>query len=117
MKKVILCPNPYRDKGLAAAKRADEILRGVGLSTVFCLPFKPESEGNYGVPCRPLQQEMRSSDLVVAFGGDGTILHLAKLAALHKIAGAGGQHGGPGLRGRAGGRGAGAAAEAEGLAL
>lgn len=85
LKKVILCPNPYRDKGLAAAKRADEILRGVGLSTVFCLPFKPESEGNYGVPCRPLQQEMRSSDLVVAFGGDGTILHLAKLAALHKM--------------------------------
>ena len=85
MKKVILCPNPYRDKGLAAAKRADEILRGVGLSTVFCLPFKPESEGNYGVPCRPLQQEMRSSDLVVAFGGDGTILHLARAASMRGL--------------------------------
>ena len=42
MKRVILCPNPYRDKGLTVAKRAAEILEGAGLSTVFCLPFKPE---------------------------------------------------------------------------
>ncbi len=29
MKRVILCPNPYRDKGLAAAKAAEEILRRI----------------------------------------------------------------------------------------
>lgn len=86
MKRVILCPNPYRDKGLAAAKRADEILRSVGLSTVFCLPFKPDGgEGSYGVSCRPLQQELRASDLVVAFGGDGTILHLARAASMRGV--------------------------------
>ncbi len=86
MKRVILCPNPYRDKGLAAAKRADAILRQAGLQTVFCLPFKPEGgEEQFGVPCRPLQQELRSCDLIVAFGGDGTILHLAKTAAIRGI--------------------------------
>ena len=70
MKRVILCPNPYRDKGLAAAKEAEEILRGVGLETVYCLPFRPEGgEEQFGVPCRPLQQELRNSDLVLAFGG------------------------------------------------
>ena len=64
MKKVILCPNPYRDKGLAAAKEAEGILRSVGLETVYCLPFKPEGgEGQFGVACRPLQQELRGSDL------------------------------------------------------
>ena len=31
MKRVILCPNPYRDKGLAAAKEADAILRRMGM--------------------------------------------------------------------------------------
>ena len=86
MKRVILCPNPYRDKGLSAAKEADEILRQMGMETVFCLPFKPEGgEQQYGVTCRPLQQELRGSDLVIAFGGDGTILHLARTAAMRGV--------------------------------
>ena len=38
-KKVILCPNPFRDERLAAAKRSKEILENVGLQTVVCLPF------------------------------------------------------------------------------
>ena len=83
MKRVILCPNPYRDKGLAAAKEANRILRSVGLETVYCLPFKTEGgEGQFGVHCRPLNQEIRSSDLIIAFGGDGTILHLARTASM-----------------------------------
>lgn len=86
MKRVILCPNPYRDKGLAAAKEADGILRQMGLETVFCLPFKPEGgEQQFGVVCKPLQQELRGSDLIIAFGGDGTILHLARTAAMRGI--------------------------------
>ncbi len=86
MKRVILCPNPYRDKGLAAAKKADALLRETGLETVFCLPFKPEGgEGQFGVSCKPLQQELRGSDVIVAFGGDGTILHLARTAAMRGI--------------------------------
>ena len=86
MKKVILCPNPYRDKGLAAAKEAEGILRSVGLETVYCLPFKPEGgEWQFGVACRPLQQELRSADLLIAFGGDGTILHLARASAMRGV--------------------------------
>ena len=86
MKRVILCPNPYRDKGLSAAKEADAILRSTGLETVYCLPFRPDGgEGQYGVTFRPLHQELRSSDLIVAFGGDGTILHLARTASMRGI--------------------------------
>ena len=86
MKKVILCPNPYRDKGLAAAKEAEGILQSVGLETVYCLPFKPEGgEGQFGVACRPLQQELRPADPLIAFGGDGTILHLARASAMRGV--------------------------------
>ncbi len=84
MKKVILCPNPYRDKGLAAAREAAEILREVGIRTVACLPFRMEGQ-DCGMETRPLQQELRGSDMIVAFGGDGTILHLAKTAATHSL--------------------------------
>ena len=86
MKKIVLCPNPYRDKDLSAAREAAEILRSVGQRTVFCLPFKPEEPISMkGLELRPLQQELRGADLLIAFGGDGTILHLAKTAASRSI--------------------------------
>lgn len=86
MKRVILCPNPYRDKGLSAARAAENILREAGLNTVYCLPFKPDGgEMQFPVSLRPLQQELRYSDLVVAFGGDGTILHLARAASMKSV--------------------------------
>lgn len=86
MKKVILCPNPYRDNEMKGAKRAKEILDGVGFETVVCLPFYKEGYGNeMGVPIMQLQQEIRSADLLIAFGGDGTILHLARTVALHDV--------------------------------
>lgn len=84
MKKVILCPNPYRDTGLAAAREAAEILNTAGIRTVFCLPFRMEG-GECPVPTRPLHQELRSSSMIITFGGDGTILHLAKTAAMRGL--------------------------------
>lgn len=86
MKRVVLCPNPYRDKGLAAAREAEAILNSVGIETVFSLPFRPEGgDQQYGVTCYPLQQELRNADLVIAFGGDGTILHLARSASMRRV--------------------------------
>jgi NAD+ kinase len=37
------------------------------------------------MPIRPLQQEIKSADLLLAFGGDGTILHLARTVALNNV--------------------------------
>ena len=86
MKKIVLCPNPYRDKDLSAAREAAEILRSVGQRVVFCLPFRPENPVSApGLELRPLQQELRGADMIIAFGGDGTILHLAKTAASRNI--------------------------------
>ena len=86
MKKVILCPNPYRDNDLRVAKKSREILEGLGFNTVVCLPFQREGYGEeMGIPIRPLQQEIKSADLLIAFGGDGTILHLARTVALNNV--------------------------------
>ena len=38
MKRVILCPNPYRDGELTVAKHSKEILEAIGFETVVCLP-------------------------------------------------------------------------------
>ena len=84
MKKVILCPNPYRDRDLGAAQEAARILEEAGIDSVYCLPFKLEPR-TYPVELRPLQQEIKGADMVIAFGGDGTILHLAKTAAMRSL--------------------------------
>ncbi len=86
MKKVILCPNPYRDSDLRVAKQSKEILDSIGFETVVCLPFQRDGyDDQLGVPICQLQQEIKTADLLIAFGGDGTILHLARTVALHKV--------------------------------
>ena len=85
MKKVILCPNPYRDNDLLVAKQSKEMLEQVGFETVVCLPFQRDGYDDLGMPIRPLQQEIKSAHLLLAFGGDGTILHLARTVALNNV--------------------------------
>ena len=81
-KKIILCPNPYRDKDMRVAARSKAILDESGFDTVVCLPFQKEGYGaDMGMPLGQLAQEIRRADLLIAFGGDGTILHLSKTAA------------------------------------
>lgn len=86
MKKIILCPNPSRDREMKATLAAKAILEDTGFQTVVCSPFRDQKDGTFGdIPVRPLQQELRSGDMLITFGGDGTILHLAKMVALNKI--------------------------------
>ena len=85
MKKVILSPNPYRDKSYKTTLAAEKILRAAGLETRICLPFQMEGEIRPDVKLSNMQTELPTADLLVCFGGDGTILHASKLALAHKI--------------------------------
>ena len=79
--KVVLSPNPYRDKGLKAAQAAEKILRAAGVETAVCLPFSVEGGGielPRHIPFKDTAEELKSADILVCFGGDGTILHAAK---------------------------------------
>ena len=83
-KKIILCPNPYRDKDMTVAARSKEILDQEGFETAVCLPFQKEGYGaELGVPIQQLDREIKRADLLIAFGGDGTILHLAKTLGIN----------------------------------
>lgn len=85
-RKIILCPNPNRDRDMMATVQAKAILEDDGFTIVVCSPFRDQKEGAFGsLEVRPLLQELRSADLLITFGGDGTILHLAKLVAQNKV--------------------------------
>ena len=87
MKKIVLLSNPYRDKGLKTALYAESILNTAGIATSLCLT----SQGRHGdnIPrdrvFEELSQQLADADMVISFGGDGTILHAAKSANAHKI--------------------------------
>ena len=81
--KVVLSPNPYRDRGLRAAQAAEKILRGAGVETAMCLPFSVEGGGTElprHIQLKDSKTELKTADMLVCFGGDGTILHAAKEA-------------------------------------
>ena len=82
MKNVILTPNPYRDKGFQTVRSAIEILKSVGIEPKVCLPF--EVDRSFELPkdirFHRLDREINNAELVICFGGDGTILHMAKTA-------------------------------------
>lgn len=82
MKKVILTPNPYRDKGFQTARNAYQILLDAGVEVKICLPF--EVDKTFDLPkdmkFHRLDREIGTADLIICFGGDGTILHMAKTA-------------------------------------
>ncbi len=82
MKKVILTPNPYRDKGFQTVRAAQKILTEAGVETRICLPF--DVDKSFDLPkdlhFYRLDREIHHTDLVICFGGDGTILHMAKSA-------------------------------------
>ena len=74
-KKIILCPNPNRDQGMKPTRAAEEILHQCGFQTVVCSPFRDRQEGAFAdYDVLPLPQELRGADLLITFGGDGTIL-------------------------------------------
>ena len=87
MKKVILTPNPYRDRNFQTVRDAQEVLRNSGIDAKLCLPF--EVDRTYDLPrdlrFSRLDREIHDAEAVICFGGDGTILHMAKTATRHGI--------------------------------
>ena len=82
MKYVILTPNPYRDKNFRTVREAVRILSEAGIQSKICLPFEVDKSFELPKDIRfsRLDRELPNADMVICFGGDGTILHMAKAA-------------------------------------
>lgn len=87
MKTVILTPNPYRDKNFQTVRSAVQVLKNAGIQSKLCLPF--EVDRSYELPKDlrffRLDRELPNAEMVICFGGDGTILHMAKAATRRGI--------------------------------
>lgn len=87
MKHLILTPNPYRDKNYQTLRNAMKILKDCGFQVKVCLPF--EVDHSHELPrdihFSRLDRELPNADMVICFGGDGTILHMAKAATRRGI--------------------------------
>ena len=82
MRKVVMTPNPYRDKFFKYANQAEQILRDVGIETKTCLAFEIDKTFRLpdNVKLYDLEREITDAELLICFGGDGTILHASKAA-------------------------------------
>ena len=87
MKHVVLTPNPYRDKGFQTVRTAMRILKDAGIEAKVCLPF--DVDRSFELPrdirFHRLDREIHNTELVICFGGDGTILHMAKTATRRNV--------------------------------
>ena len=87
MKRIILSPNPYRDKEFKTVREAAKVLTDAGMDVRLCLPF--EVDKSYELPkdlkFSRLDRELPGASIVICFGGDGTILHMAKAATKRGI--------------------------------
>ena len=87
MKRVILAPNPYRDKNFETLREAVHVLNAAGIETRVCLPF--EVDRNYELPrdirFSRMDRELPGASMLICFGGDGTLLHMAKTATRHGL--------------------------------
>lgn len=87
--RIVLSPNPYRDRGLRAAQSAQKILKNVGVETSICLPFDLDGGNKVDLPrhltYEKMDQALPGADMLICFGGDGTILHAAKDADAYDV--------------------------------
>ncbi len=87
--RVVLCPNPYRDPGLKTTLSARDVLNQVGIETEIALPFDLEAVRRKELPQElyyfDLDEALEDADMLICFGGDGTLLHSAKHAVRNAV--------------------------------
>lgn len=85
--KAVLTPNPYRDRNFKLVEQAVAILQDAGIETRVCLPFDVDKSFEFpkDMKFHDLHREIKNADVLICFGGDGTILHSSKIATRHHV--------------------------------
>jgi len=72
---------------IQSVRKAMEILKNSGVEARLCLPF--DVDRSFDLPrdlhFSRIERELGSADAIICFGGDGTILHIAKTATRHGL--------------------------------
>jgi NAD+ kinase len=79
---IALCPNPLRDKGYQLALKARDMLEAEGYTVTVSPVYHGEGAAPppAGLCLLPLEEAVQGAKLLVCFGGDGTILRVARAA-------------------------------------
>ncbi|MCL2201857.1 MAG: NAD(+)/NADH kinase [Oscillospiraceae bacterium] len=82
-KKIILLPNSERDICFETTLRVKQMLDARGRSTAVCKLFDDITDCALpdGVAFEDFGEQLENAELIIAFGGDGTILRTARMAA------------------------------------
>ena len=86
-RKVVLCPNPYKDRDLEFTLEARSLLLKAGME----VDISPEFLGDEGVSLpeeleyKELDKALEGAVLVVSLGGDGTIMHTARRMVGYRV--------------------------------
>jgi len=87
-KKIILFPNPRLDAGYKVTDEVRAILERSGRQTVTCpLPEDETGTGHHpaNMVAAEFEAELPFAEMIITFGGDGTILRAARAAADHGV--------------------------------
>jgi len=80
---IVLCPNPQRDGDFSVTRRVYDMLRAAGeeiaVSPLFD-KYGAASQMTFA-EAQPLEAALKGAKLLIAFGGDGTMLSAARAAA------------------------------------
>jgi len=86
-KTIILYPNAERDTGFEMTRKVGDILRRSGRSVVLCLASEDKAVAAeaadlpVGYDVVDIRDALSSAEMIITFGGDGTILRTARVAA------------------------------------
>jgi NAD+ kinase len=83
-KKIILYPNTENDIGYNVTRQVGEILKKSGRNVVLCPAFTDVStsiEPPSGYTYSSMENDLCAAEMIITFGGDGTILRAARAAA------------------------------------
>ncbi len=81
MKKIMLYPNPTRDQDMRTTRETAQRLTALGADVVLPRELFPELAALDSIRILPLDEVLSGLSLMVALGGDGTLLRCAQLAS------------------------------------
>ena len=85
--RIVICPNPYRDEGFEQTIKVYKALSAAGIASEAYPLFMDHKTPriHHLEEVVPLTENLAPAKLLIAIGGDGTVLHLARRCMYDRI--------------------------------